>query len=98
MRTLLTAILFLVIETGTYSQQLSQVSFSNAATLSFISFLADQDVLIRISEEGKLLEWGIEPVSQRFNYFLPKLQPYMGRVDYYGPESDSTSRGKIKSI
>jgi len=98
MRTFLAAILLFLITTRTYSQQLRQVNFSGGATLSFFSFLVDNDVLIRINEEGKLLEWGIEPVVQRFNYFLPKLQPYMGRVDYYGKEADSASRGKIKSI
>jgi hypothetical protein len=98
MKTILATILLFFIANCTYSQQLRQVNFSGGAKLSFFSFLVDNDVLIRINEDGKLLEWGIEPVVQRFNYFLPKLQPYMGRVDYYGMEADSVSRGKVKSI
>lgn len=81
-----------------YSQQLSQVSFANASDLSYFSFSTDQNILIRISAEGKVLEWGTEVLSDRYNYYAPRLQPFMGRVDYYGPESDSVFRGKVKSI
>jgi len=98
MRKFITAIPFLLLATCLHSQQLSQVTFSNATNLSYISFLADQVVLIRITEDGKLLEWGTELQSLRSDYYDPRLQPYMGRVDYYGPESDSAFRGKVKSI
>ena len=83
----------------TYSQELSQVTFSGGATLASFSFITDQKVVIRISEDGKLLEWGIDPGTGRYNYYTGKLQPYLGRVDYYGPtEYDSVLRGKVKSI
>jgi hypothetical protein len=99
MRKLFFAMQFLLLGLCTYSQQLSQITFSGAATLSSFTFLTDQDVLIRVSADGKVIEWGIEMQSQRnSNYYSPKLQPYMGRVDYYGPESDSVNRGKVKSI
>jgi hypothetical protein len=81
------------------SQQLSQVTFANGSTLSWFSFLTDQGTLIRISEDGKLLEWGTEVASERAsNYYAPKLQPYMGRVDYFGTEADTLNKGKVKSI
>ena len=90
-------ILFLVL--FSYSQELNQVTFSNGANLAYYSFLVDNNVLIRVSEDGKILEWGEEVLSDRlYNYYAPKLQPYMGRVEYYGPESDSIFRGKLKSI
>lgn len=96
--------LFLLIYLGLinlslYAQQLSQVTFANGSTLSSLAFMTDQNVLIRISEEGKVLEWGIEIQSnQNANYYAPNLQPFMGRIDYYGPESDSVFRGKVKTI
>ena len=82
------------------AQQLSQVTFSGASTLTHFTFTTDQDVLIRVSEDGKLMEWGTEMRSDRnMNYYAPKLQPFMGRVDYFGPETvDSVIRGKVKSI
>ena len=81
-----------------HGQKLSQISFLNGSNLSFFSILTNQDVLVRISENGKILEWGTEEMSYRGNYYAQKLQPYMGRVEYYGPESDSAFAGKVKSI
>jgi hypothetical protein len=98
MKKIFAVILFLFVHTCTYSQQLSQVTFSGGSDFSYFSFLVDQNVLIRITEEGKVTEWGIEWLSDRSNYYAPKLQPYLGRVEYYGPESDSAFRGKVKSI
>lgn len=80
-------------------QQLSQVTFSSGSNLEYISFLTDQGVLIRISPEGKILEWGTELLSGRsYTYYAPKLQPFMGRLEYYDQLSDSAFRGKIKNI
>ena len=83
-----------------WSQQLNQVTFSGGSTLSYFSFLTDQGVLIRISDDGKLMEWGTEVQSERSsNYYAPKLLPFTGRVDYYGPETvDSIVRGKVRNI
>ena len=81
-----------------HSQQLSQVTFANGINLSYISFLTDRNVLIRVTMEGKIIEWGIEEKAFNSEYYAPKLQPYLGRVEYYDKESDSAFRGKIKNI
>ena len=82
-----------------YSQQLSQVTFSGGSGFSWFSLSTNQNVLIRISADGKLIEFGTEEQSlNNRNYFAPKLLPYTGRVDYYSNESDSAFKGKIKSI
>lgn len=81
-----------------YAQQLGQVTIAGGSDLSYYSLVVDQNILIRISPEGKILEWGTELMANRGNYYAPKLQAYMGRVDYYGNEADSMSRGKIRSI
>lgn len=81
------------------SQELAQVSFSGGSNLSYYSLLTDREVLIRISPEGRILEWGIEVQSIRSgDYYAPGLQPYAGRIEYYGAEADSVSKGKVKSI
>jgi hypothetical protein len=82
-----------------YGQQLSQVIFSGGSTLAAFSFITDQKAIIRISAEGNILEWGTDPGSGRYGYYSGRLQPFMGRVDYYGKtEYDSLIRGKVKSI
>lgn len=98
MKKIFTAIPLLFLVTCTWSQQLGQVTFSGGATLSYFSFVTDQNVLIRISDDGKVIEWGTELLSQRSDYYAPKLQPYMGRLENYGAESDSAFRGKLKSV
>ena len=89
----------LFIAVSSYAQQLSQVSFSEGSSLSSFSFITDQKVVIRISVEGNLIEWGTDPGVGRYNYYTGKLQPFMGRVDRYeGTTYDSVLRGKVKSI
>ncbi len=93
-----TAILFLLFVTCSYSQKLGQVSFPDGAKLSYFSIQTDQNVLIRISDEGKVLEWGLEVMSDRSNYYAPRLQPFLARVEYYDQYSDPSFKGKVKSI
>ncbi|MEI9810119.1 MAG: hypothetical protein WDO16_20865 [Bacteroidota bacterium] len=69
------------------AQQLSQVTFAKGAAVSSIAFLTDQGVLIRMTEEGKIIEWGTEVKAFRYDVYAPALQPFAGRVDYYGARS-----------
>lgn len=99
MKPFLSFILLIHLAVNTCSQQLSQVSFSAGSNLAYLSLLTDREVLIRISDDGQVKEWGLEIQSMRSNdFYAPRLQPYPGRVEYYGSESDSVSRGKVKSI
>ena len=98
MTKLFTAISFLFIVNAASSQKLSQVTISGGITFSYFSFITDQNILLRVSDEGKLLEWGTELLADRGNYYDPKLQPYLGRIEYYGQEADSAFRGKVRSI
>ena len=82
-----------------YSQQLSQVTFSHESNFLWFSLLTNQNILIRISNDGKILEFGTEEHAlYNKTYYAQKLQPYLGRVDYYEQRADSAFRGKIKSI
>ena len=90
--------LFVQLSCGGSAQSLSQVGLNGASTLSAFSFLADQQAIIRISPDGNIMEWGVEMEPGRIGYYQGKLLPFMGRVDYYGPEADEAFRGKVKSI
>lgn len=82
-----------------YSQQLSQVTFSGISDLSWFTLSTNQDILIRISADGKILEYGTEEAAlNNRNYFAPKLIPYSGAITYYQQDPDSTLNGKIKNI
>ena len=88
---------FMLVLTG-YGQQLTGVNFENGSNVSFFSFLTNQGVLLRVSVDGKLLEWGTEVLSDRGNYYAPKLQPFNVRTETYDVQADSAFRGKLKSI
>ena len=94
----LIACLLLLFLSSAEAQKLAQVSFLDGAHLSFFSVATDQNILMRISEDGKIMEWGTELLSERGNYYAPKLQPYMGRVEYYNQQADPLFNGKVKSI
>lgn len=79
------------------AQELAEVNYREGKTLQSFAFRTDQNVIIRISEDGKLLEWG-NPWRLPGGHTPGKLETYPGRVEYYGNEYDSIFRGKVKSI
>ncbi|HET9823961.1 MAG TPA: hypothetical protein VFP87_01435 [Chitinophagaceae bacterium] len=98
MKQFATIIASVLITSSAFSQRLGQVNVSGKTGVSYYSILTDQDVLIRITPDGNIMDWGTELLSYSGNYYAPKLQPFMGRVEYYGPEADTAFRGKVKSI
>ncbi len=80
------------------AQDLRQVKFFSGSSFSSFSFVTDQGIIIRISDTGGLMEWGMPADNRRYNYIPGMLDPYLGRVDYYGQEYDSSLRGKVRSI
>lgn len=98
MKTFFTIVILLFAIT-TFSQQLSQVSFSIDGRLLYFTISTDDGVLLRVSPEGQLKEWGTEEASlYNNNYYAPNLRPYLGRIEYFGDEADSALRGKVKYI
>jgi hypothetical protein len=96
-RYILSCVLLAFCVTG-MSQSLYHVIFYDGSTVSTLSYFTDQKVIIKISPEGKIIEYGPEMDSWRMYYTPGKLQQYMGRVDHYERQFDSTLNGKIKSI
>ena len=83
----------------TKAQQLSQITFSYDGRLMYFTIASEQNLLLRISPEGQLLEFGTEQASlYNNNYYAYNLLPYPGRVDTYTYESDTAIKGKIKTI
>ena len=96
-RSLTFSLLFFIYITG-YSQTLKFVNFSGGAEFSSLSFITNQKIIIKISQDGKVLEWGNEMEPGRYYTEPGKLQPYMGRVEYYEKQFDSIFNGKVKNI
>src|SRR6185436_13926634 len=80
------------------AQSLKYVIFSGGAELTSLSYITDQKIIIKISQDGKVLEYGDELEPGRFYSQPGRLQQYMGRVEFYERQFDSILNGKIKSI
>jgi len=98
MKRLFILILSLTIYSVAEAQSLRYVIFSSGADLSSLSFMTDQKIMIKLSQEGSIIEFGNEHEPGRFYTPPGKLQQYMGRVEYYERQFDSILNGKIKSI
>jgi hypothetical protein len=81
-----------------YGQNLKFVQFNNGENLVCISYITDQKVIIKISTDGQILEWGYEQEPGRYYTMPGMLKPYMGRVEYYTNQTDSILNGKVRSI
>jgi len=90
-------VFFLVYGIGN-SQTLKFVRFSQGSEFSCLAFITNQKIIIKVSQDGNILEWGNEMDPGRFYSEPAKLQPYMGRIEYYEKQFDSVLNGKIKSI
>ena len=81
------------------SQELAQVSFSGGNSLTYLSLLTDGNVQIRISPDGKILEWGTEEQSPAWRKLLCSQVAALSRPGgLLRSEADSVSRGKVKTI
>lgn len=98
MKKLVVVLAVILLAATTRSQELSQVNFLSGSSLSYFTIRTNQDVLIRIAEDGKVLEYGTEVMADRGNFYAPKLQPFMGRIENYNPQTDSAYAGKVKTI
>ena len=80
------------------SQTLKFVSFSQGSAFLSFAFITSQKIIIKVSQDGHVQEWGNEMEPGRFYSEPTKLQSYMGRIEYYEKQFDSILNGKIKSI
>ena len=98
MKRSLTLLLFFLAYNIGSSQTLKFVSFSQGSEFLSFAYMTNQKIIIKISQDGNILEWGIEQEPGRFYSEPAKLQPYMGRIEYYEKQFDTILNGKIKSI
>ncbi|MBK8710670.1 MAG: hypothetical protein IPL97_02120 [Niastella sp.] len=80
------------------AQSLAQVSITQNAKSAMLSFETADHALINIDKTGTLISWGMENTQRMLSRFPQKLDPYMGRVDYYSDIDDAALRGKVKYI
>ena len=80
------------------AQNLAQITVSNTGTDNNFYFLVDRSVFINIGKDGNIIEWGTPLQEGRLGYYPGKLEPFIGRVDYYNRTDNEAFRGKPKYI
>lgn len=98
MKKIFAIVVFSFLLNYSYSQQLGQVILSSNGNLSSFAFYADQGLIINLSSDGIIKEWGVALEPGRMGYYPGKLQPFMGKAEYYGTGTDSSLKGKIRSL
>ena len=91
-------IVFTFLLTPASAQRLAQITIDNSGHSDIISFLVDETVIVNMTRDGKIIDWGIEYNTLRTSMYPGKLQKYMGREEYYPSTDNEAYRGKIKYI
>jgi hypothetical protein len=95
---LLTAVIALV-SVSSFAQKITKVELGGNGNATIISVTLDESVVMNLSQNGDLAEWGVNRYAERPNDYIPrKLDEYTGRVEYYNESDNEAFRGKIKYI
>ena len=91
--------LFTFLCISSFAQKMSQITIDNSGHSDIITFLVDESVMVNITKDGKIIDWGIEYYNTVNTGMYPGiLQKYMGREEYYPSTDNEAYRGKIKYI
>ena len=91
-------VLTLLVENG-FSQKLNKVTISNNGKNVVITMLLDQNVVLNISQDGTIVDWGVDKyVDRRADYYERSLEKFEGRVENYKDNDNEAYKGKIKFI
>lgn len=83
--------------TPAFAQNLAQITIGNRGNQDIITFLVDETVVVNMTKDGKIIDWGIEFTYQRTGIY-PRLEKYMGKEEYYPSADNEAYRGKVKYI
>jgi len=82
-----------------FAQSVYRITLTGSGQTESIAFEVEPNIILNISPEGNIVSWGYDVFKDRGGEnFTGQLQPYVGRVEYYGANDDEAIRGKIKSI
>jgi len=83
--------------TPALAQNIAQVTIDNRGKQDIITFLVDESVVVNMTKDGKIIDWGKEYTTPITGIY-PRLEKYMGREEYYSPTDNEAYRGKVKYI
>jgi hypothetical protein len=88
----------LVFCTTVFSQRISKITITGTGTVNDIVIGLDENVQVYITKDGQISKWGFDKFIGYQENYNDQLEPYVGRVEYYGQNDDEALRGKVKYI
>ena len=90
-------LIFTFLLTPAFAQNLAQITIDNRGSQDIITFLIDESVIVNLTKDGKIIDWGLEYTTAVTSVY-PRLEKYMGREEYYPSTDNEAYSGKIKYI
>jgi hypothetical protein len=90
-------LIFTFLLTPAFTQNLAQITIDNRGSQDIITFLVDESVVVNVTKDGKIIDWGTEYTTALTGVY-PRLEKYMGREEYYPSTDNEAYSGKIKYI
>jgi hypothetical protein len=88
---------FTIFSNNIFAQKLAKVTISNNGTTESLSIALDENVLINLTADGNLINYGIEYFSERITNYS-RMESYNGRTELYSNYDDKAFQGKLKYI
>ncbi|MEO8764396.1 MAG: hypothetical protein ABI416_08915 [Ginsengibacter sp.] len=95
---LYTQILLTCLLSPAFCQKVAKITIDNRGNADIISFLVDETVIVNLSKDGKIIDWGIENNTVRANIYPGRLDKYMGKEEYFPATDNEAYAGKVKYI
>jgi hypothetical protein len=97
MKNLFATVIFVILTMGSFAQRIAKVTMSNTGVTEMISIGLDENAVVNISQDGNIINYGVEYFSERVSNYS-RLEQYNGRVDLYAATDDKFAQGKLKYI
>jgi hypothetical protein len=88
---------FAFVFTTSSAQRIAKVTITNAGTTESLSIGLDENVVVNVSPNGDLINYGIEYISERISNYT-RVENYNGRTEMYSANEDKAFQGKVKYI
>jgi hypothetical protein len=82
-----------------FTQSINKITIADNGNVEKIAFEVETNVILNITTDGNIKDWGYDLfMSRGGENYMDRLDPYVGRVEYYSANDNEAFRGKIKSI
>jgi hypothetical protein len=80
------------------AQKINKLTLTNNGSSAEIRYGLSENVVIILTPEGTIKEWGVDRYAGRIDNMERKLDEYTGRIEYYNESENEAFRGKIRFI